>query len=317
MINTHKIGIIGVGHVGAHVAYCALLQGLAAEIYLCDIDEKKLLAETRDLSDCLSLASHNVKIVNCGVNYEKLAGCDIIVNAAGNINLTANGRDAELFETTAIAKTFVSKIVDAGFDGIFVSVANPCDVVATEIFHLTNYDPKKIIGSGCVLDSSRLKHDISKMTGVSTQSIDAYMIGEHGRSEIAAWSCVRIAGKSIYEFAEENPEVAGFDLSEIENNARLGGRVVYEGKNCTEFAIGLCVVEICSAILRNEHRIMCVSSMLDGQFGEKGIFASLPCQIGTSGIERVFTPNLTESEISGFKSSCAHIKDNISKLDWW
>ena len=106
MLCTSKIGIVGVGHVGAHVAYSLLLNGVASELYLCDIDEKKLIAEVRDLNDCLSLAPHNMKVVNCGVDYEKLSKCDIVINAAGNIALSSNTRDGELYETSNIAKTF-------------------------------------------------------------------------------------------------------------------------------------------------------------------------------------------------------------------
>ena len=111
------------------------------------------------------------------------------------VALAAGNRDGELFFTTDAARTFAKRIVDAGFDGIFVSISNPCDVVCTELWHLTGYDPKKIIGSGCGLDSARLRTEISKKVGVSPKSIDAYMIGEHGFSQLAAFKAATIAGK--------------------------------------------------------------------------------------------------------------------------
>ena len=180
MASTRKVGIIGLGHVGAHVANSLLLQGLADELYLCDVKAQKVLSETQDLRDSLTFVPFNTKIVNVGDRYEELASCDIIVNAAGK-------RDGELFCTTDSARSFANRVVDAGFDGIWVSIANPCDVVCTTIWHLTNYDPKKIIGSGCGLDSARLHSEISKKCGISPKSIDAYMIGEQGFSQIAAW----------------------------------------------------------------------------------------------------------------------------------
>lgn len=134
----------------------------------------------------LSFVPYNTKIVNCYDHYEELACCDVIVNAAGKVALAAGNRDGELFFTTDAARSFAKRIVDAGFDGIFVSISNPCDVVCTELWHLTGYDPKKIIGSGCGLDSARLRTEISKKVGVSPKSIDAYMIGEHGFSQLAA-----------------------------------------------------------------------------------------------------------------------------------
>ena len=196
MYQTRKIGVVGQGHVGAHVANSLLMQGIADELYLCDINEAKVTSEVQDLRDSLSFVPYNTKIVNCYDHYEELACCDVIVNAAGKVALAAGNRDGELFFTTDAARTFAKRIVDAGFDGIFVSISNPCDVVCTELWHLTGYDPKKIIGSGCGLDSARLRTEISKKVGVSPKSIDAYMIGEHGFSQLAAFKSATIAGKS-------------------------------------------------------------------------------------------------------------------------
>ncbi len=169
MYQTRKIGVVGQGHVGAHVANSLLMQGIADELYLCDINEAKVTSEVQDLRDSLSFVPYNTKIVNCYDHYEELACCDVIVNAAGKVASAAGNRDGELFFTTDAARTFAKRIVDAGFDGIFVSISNPCDVVCTELWHLTGYDPKKIIGSGCGLDSARLRTEISKKVGVSPQ----------------------------------------------------------------------------------------------------------------------------------------------------
>ena len=128
MYQTRKIGVVGQGHVGAHVANSLLMQGIADELYLCDINEAKVTSEVQDLRDSLSFVPYNTKIVNCYDHYEELACCDVIVNAAGKVALAASNRDGELFFTTDAARTFAKRIVDAGFDGIFVSISNPCDV---------------------------------------------------------------------------------------------------------------------------------------------------------------------------------------------
>ena len=133
MYQTRKIGVVGQGHVGAHVANSLLMQGIADELYLCDINEAKVTSEVQDLRDSLSFVPYNTKIVNCYDHYEELACCDVIVNAAGKVALAAGNRDGELFFTTDAARTFAKRIVDAGFDGIFVSISNPCDVVCTEL----------------------------------------------------------------------------------------------------------------------------------------------------------------------------------------
>lgn len=317
MASTRKVGIIGLGHVGAHVANSLLLQGLADELYLCDVKAQKVLSEAQDLHDSLTFVPFNTKIVNVGDRYEELASCDIIVNAAGNVAMAAGNRDGELFCTTNSARSFANRVVDAGFDGIWVSIANPCDVVCTTIWHLTNYDPKKIIGSGCGLDSARLHSEISKKCGISPKSIDAYMIGEHGFSQIAAWKAATIAGKPLSELACEYPEQYGFDRAEVEELARKGGYVTYEGKGCTEYAVANSAVRVCAAVLHNEHAVLSASTLMCGQYGEEGIFTSLPCVIGAEGIEQVYTLDLSDAELEGFHKSCQHIRDNIAQLTWW
>ena len=317
VLKQRKIGIIGLGHVGAHIANSLLLQGIADELYLCEVFEKKALAETQDLHDSLCFVPYNTRIVNCGDNYESLARCDIIVNTAGNVSLVSENRDGELFNTTDSARTFANRIVGSGFDGIIVSVSNPCDVVCTSIWHLTGYDPNKIIGSGCGLDSARLRSEISKVTNISPKSIDAYMIGEHGFSQIAAWKAASIAGKKISELAKEFPQQYGFDQAVVEERARKGGYVAYEGKGCTEYAVANCAARICAAVLHNEHAVLSVSTLMTGQYGEEGIFTSLPCVIGANGVEQVYTLDLSDAEEEGFHKSCDHIRENISQLAWW
>ncbi len=312
-----KIGIIGLGHVGAHVANSLLLQGIADELYFVSTDDQKNISEAQDLHDSLSFVPYNTRIVNCSDRYEDLADCDIIVNCAGNVSLVAESRDGELFASTESARTFVETILNAGFSGILVNVANPCDVVCTAIWHLTGYNPKKIIGTGCGLDSARLRSEISKATGVSPKSIHAHIIGEHGFSQVAAWKSAMIAGTTIDDLAKEYPEKYGFDQAEIEEKARQGGYVTFAGKGCTEYAVANCTARLCAAILHNEHAVLSASTLLTGEYGEEGVYASLPCLVGASGIEQVFTPELSERELAGFKASCDHIRDNISKLSWW
>ncbi len=317
MSNQRKIGIIGLGHVGAHVANSLLLQGIGEELYFVSTDDQKNISEAQDLHDSISFVPYNTRIVNCSDRYEDLADCDIIVNCAGNVSLVAESRDGELFASTESARTFVETILDAGFNGILVNVANPCDVVCTAIWHLTGYDPKKIIGTGCGLDSARLRSEISKATGVSPKSIHAHIIGEHGFTQVAAWKSANIAGTRIDDLAKEFPEKYGFDQAEVEEKARQGGYVTFAGKGCTEYAVANCTARLCAAILHNEHAVLSASTLLTGEYGEEGVYASLPCLIGASGIEQVFTPELSERELAGFKASCDHIRDNISKLPWW
>lgn len=318
MLTTRSVGIIGMGHVGAHVASALLSQGLADELRLCDIDEKKLAAEVQDLHDALLFHPYNTKIVNCGDVYEELSGCDIIVNAAGNVAASSTDRDGELFCTTDICRTFAERVAGSGFAGIWVNISNPCDVIATEIWHLTGYDPNRIIGTGTALDSARLRAQISLACGdLDPKSIDAHMIGEHGFSQIAAWSPATIGGVPLSRLARDCPERFAFDHDEVEELARRGGYVAMAGKRCTEYAIAAAAARIVAAILHDEHAVMAASTLMRGQYGEEGIFASLPCVIGKNGVEQVFELDLSEEELAGFHGSCAHIRENIARLTWW
>ncbi len=318
MSGTRTVGIIGLGHVGAHVANTLLLQGLVDELRLCDIDAQKLASEVQDLRDSLAFCPYNAAIVNCGDTYEELAGCDIIVNAAGDVSLSSTNRDGELFYTTDACRTFANRVVDAGFAGIWLTIANPCDVVATEIWHLTGYDPARIIGSGTGLDSARLRSQVSLACGgLDPKSIDAYMIGEHGFSQIAAWKSASISGVLLSELAAADPERFGFDLTEVEELARRGGYVTMAGKHCTEYAVAGAAVRLVGAIFHDEHAVLAASTLLTGQYGEEGIFSSLPCIIGRNGVERVLELDLSDGEREGFHSSCEHIRDNIARLEWW
>ena len=135
-----KVGIIGIGHVGAHVANAVLSAGLAEELKLCDINEQKVVSECQDLSDTLGFYPHNCVIGNYGTQYEQLADCDVVINAAGDVKTSAKDRDGELFVTTDIARTWISRLFNAGFHGVIITISNPCDVVATEIWHITGYN---------------------------------------------------------------------------------------------------------------------------------------------------------------------------------
>ena len=313
-----KVGVVGLGHVGAHVAHNLLMQGLVDELYLSDINEKKLTSEYQDLNDALSYYPHNAKIVSVGDEYEKLAGCDIIVNAAGEVTASAKDRDGELFVTTDIARTFVPRIADAGFSGVWVSISNPCDVVCTEIWRLSGCDPRRVVGSGTGLDSARLRNAIAGKVGLDQHSICAYMLGEHGFSQFAAFSAVNFGGKPLSELAAEQPERFGFDGPEVEELARRGGYVTYAGKQCTEYAVSLAGCRLVQAVLGNEHYVTAASTLMAGEYGQTGHFASLPCVVGADGVEEVFTLDLNQHERDAFAASCAHIQGNIDRLgDWW
>ncbi|MBS5450177.1 MAG: L-lactate dehydrogenase [Coriobacteriia bacterium] len=317
MAQPHRIGIVGMGHVGAHVANSLLLQGIADELYLCDVKDQKVVSETQDLMDSLSFVPHNTAVINVHDSYEDLASCDIIVNAAGNVALSAGNRDGELEFTTDACRSFAGRVAKAGFGGVWVTIANPCDVVATEIQKLTDCDPRRVIGSGTALDSARFRTVLARETGWDPKSIQAYMIGEHGDTMFACWSHVAFGGKPLAELEREQPERFSFDKDALEHTARRAGYVTYAGKGCTEYAVANTSARICAAVLHNEHAILAAGTMLTGQYGESGIYTSLPCVIGADGVEEVIELAFSERELESFHATCAKVRSNIAKLPWW
>ena len=254
-----KIGIVGMGHVGAHVANSLVLQGIADELYMTEIcsgerdRSKKLAAEVQDLGDSLAFCPHNVALHNCGDDYAQLAQCDVIVNCAGDVSLSSKDRDGELFFTTDTAKTFIKTIADAGFHGIWITIANPCDVVATEIWKESGMDPRRIIGTGTALDSSRLKYVLSRVTGYDQHSITAYMLGEHGNQQFAPWSCVSFRGVPLDEWAKTD-ERFRFDRDALQKESIGGGWVTFSGKFCTEYGIATTAARMARTSIPDPHR---------------------------------------------------------------
>lgn len=315
MATVAKIGIIGCSHVGAHVANALLYQGLVSELYLCDRDYKLCRAQVNDLLDAMSFFPHGARVVEVDDRYEELAMCDIIVNAAGHIEGARTDRDGELMLTTAEPLTFVKRIVEAGFDGIWFNISNPNDVVALEIQELAQCKPGRVIGSGTTLDSARFKHALSRVSGFDQRSMNCWMLGEHGFTEFALWSHVSF-GCLTPEEIETQMDVS-FDRAALEEEACRGGYISMAGKFCTEYSIANGSVEILKAIVHDTKLITPVSTLIHDVYGESGIYASLPCVIGAAGVERVFVPTMSDDEIEKWHRSCTHIRENVEKARSW
>ena len=310
-----KVGIIGASHVGAHVANALLEEGLVTELFISDKDEKLCRAQVNDLQDAMAFYPRAAKIHECDTRYEELAECDVIVNATGHIEASQKGRDGENVVTPEEVKTFVPRIMEAGFDGIWVSVSNPNDVVAEAIWQESgHYDWRRVIGSGTTLDSARFQHAISHATGYDPQSIHAWMLGEHGFSEFACWSHVTLGCLTADEVEAQTGRK--FDRDKLEEEARRGGYVTMAGKHCTEYSIARGTVKIVSAILGDTKLVTPVSTRIEGVYGVTGIWASLPCVIGAAGVEHIFVPELSEDEVAKWQASCAHIHANVDGLGW-
>jgi L-lactate dehydrogenase len=308
-LTPRKVVIIGAGHVGSHAGYALVSQGLAEQIVYIDIEEEKAKAQALDIYDATVYLPHHVD-VKAG-NYEEAADADLMIIAAGPLPNLNQTRMDTLADTIAILKSVVINIKQSGFQGIIISISNPADVVAHYIQNQLDYPPERIISTSTTLDSARLRRAISEATGIDQKSIYAYALGEHGESQMVPWSSVTIAGKPILELIKEKPEKYGnLDLKALAEEGKAGGWHVLKGKGSTEFGIGASIAEVTRAIFADEKRVLPVSVLLNGEYGQHNVYASVPAILGINGVEEIIELNMTGEEKEKFDASCEEMKRN-------
>ena len=311
-MKTRKVGIIGLGHVGAHVAYSLAVQGIADELVLVDMKEQKLTSEVQDLRDAAAYLPHRVT-VNPG-DFADLGDCDVIVNSVGKIELLeTHDRLTEMDFTIAAVRGYVDKIKASGFNGVLINITNPCDIVTRELAMGLGLPKGRVFGTGTGLDTSRLLSALARQTGVDHKSITAYMMGEHGALQFAPWSCVSFRGMPLDEWAKTD-EKFRFDRDALQKESIGGGWVTYAGKQCTEYGICTTAARMVHIVLHDEKTIMPASMELDGEYGETGLFAGVPCLIGKDGVEQIIELPLTDEEKANFHDCCEGIRKNMEHL---
>lgn len=308
-ISNRKVVIVGAGHVGSHVGYALISQSLADEIVYIDSNRAKAVAQALDLTDATNYLPVRTKVT--AGDYSDAADAQIMIIAAGPLPSGNQTRMDTLGQTIEILKEVTASIKKSGFDGIIVNISNPADVIAHYIQHTLNWAPERIFSTSTTLDSARLRRAIAQETGIDQKSITAYALGEHGESQMVAWSAVTIAGKPLSQWREEYPDTFGrLDLDALADAAREGGWTILRGKGCTEFGIGASAAEVVRAIFYNENRVLSVSVLLDGQYGQHDVYASVPAIVGRDGIAHIIELHLTPKEQEKFDASCRTMSAN-------
>lgn len=310
-LSRRKAVIIGAGHVGSHAGYALASQGIVDEIVYIDVDEKKAQAQALDIFDATVYLRRHVT-VKAG-DYEDAKDADLLIIAAGPLPDMSKGqtRMDTLGQTVAVLKDVIAGIKRSGFQGIIVSISNPADVIAHYVQHKLDYPPKKIISTSTTLDSARLRRAVAEALGIDQKSVYGYALGEHGESQMVPWSNVTIAGKPLLELMEEQPEKYGkLDLDALAAAGKAGGWQILGGKGSTEFGIGAAIAEVSRAILGDEKRVLPVSVLLNGEYGQKDVYASVPTLLGNDGVEEIIELRLTEKEKEQFAQSCHTMSEN-------
>lgn len=300
---TKKVAIIGTGFVGMSFAYAMLCDGTCDELVLIDINKTKAIGEAMDLNHGLAFAKTNMKIYSG--EYKDCADADIVVICAGVSQKPGEDRISLLHRNREVFKSIVSPILYAGFTGIFLVATNPVDIMTRVVWQLSGFDSKKVIGSGTTLDTARLRYLLGEHFEVDPKNVHAYVIGEHGDSEMVPWSQAMIGTKPIEEIIEAQKD--RFSVESLESIAQDVTRAAYkiiEAKNATYYGIGLSLVRIVKAIFGNENSILTVTTMLRGEYGVTEVFAGVPCILGRDGVHEILTLHLTPNEEAKFQASC-------------
>ncbi|MET0181251.1 MAG: L-lactate dehydrogenase [Caulobacterales bacterium] len=303
-----RVAIIGVGHVGATTAYALMLRALFREIVLVDSDAALADAEGADLSDANAL-TRPARI--WAGDFADAASARIAIITAGAVTHGSQPRLSVASKSAAIVSACVRQLTDKGFDGVIVVAANPVDLMTQIAFRYSGLPAGRVLGTGTLLDSSRLRQALATALQISSASVEGFVLGEHGDSEVAAFSTVRVGGLALDRFAAG----AAPDHTQIANEVREAGYRIATGKGYTSFGIATATVRLCEAVLRDEKVVLPVSTLLTGQYGISDIFLSLPCILGASGVERVLEPELTAAELDSLRASAAALKTAMNALD--
>lgn len=301
---SRKVAIIGMGNVGAAVAHGLIAQGAFDDYVLIDTNEAKVKADALDFQDAAANLNHHANItVN---SYEALADADVIISALGNIKLQDNpnaDRFAELPFTSKEVIEVSKKIKEVGFKGILIAITNPVDVVTSLYQHYTGLPKERVIGTGTLLDTARMKRAVGVRFGVDPRSVYGYNLGEHGNSQFTAWSQVRVKGKPISKLTSEDV------LEEIATEAMRGGHTVFYGKKYTSYGIASAAIRLALAVISDAHEELPVTNY----YAPLDTYLSYPALVGRSGIIEQLQLTLTEEEEAKLARSAQFIQDKFSE----
>lgn len=306
-VNSRKIAVIGCGFVGSSSAFALMQSGLFSEMVLIDADTKRAEGEAMDISHGISFA--RPMQIYAG-NYDDITDAAIIVITAGANQKPDETRLDLIKKNAAIMKSIVGEIKKRDFGGILLIVSNPVDILTLIALKESGYPSNRVIGSGTVLDTGRFKYLLGEHLDVDSRSVHAFIIGEHGDSELAAWSNARIGGLKVNDFCELrghfNHEQS---MKKIFENVRNSAYEIIERKHATYYGIAMAVKRICEAIVRNEKSILPVSSLMTGEYGLNDVVLSIPAVVGETGVQKVIPIELNDEELTKLKDSANILKD--------
>lgn len=313
MVNIQKAAIIGCGFVGTSIAFTLVQKGIFSELVLVDVNKDKAEGEVMDLSHGLPFAKEME--IKAG-DYEDIADCAMIIITAGANQKPGETRLDLVHKNVAIYKSIIPQILKYNKDAILLIVSNPVDIMTYTALKLSGYPRQRVIGSGTVLDTARLKYHLSRHLNVDSKSIHAFIIGEHGDSELALWSSANVSGIPLNHFCElrgyYDHEAA---TDRIYKDVRDSAYEIIGKKGATYYGVAMAVARIVECIIRNEHSILPISVYMDGLYGLKDLCISIPTVVGQNGAEKILDIPLDDEEMTKLLKSTEELKTVLTEIE--
>ncbi|MBU1094275.1 MAG: L-lactate dehydrogenase [Firmicutes bacterium] len=314
-MNDNKVVIVGTGFVGMSYAYALVNQGAVEELSLIDIDRNKAEGEAMDLNHGLVFAPRKMSI-KAG-DYSECKNAALVVITAGVNQKEGETRIDLLNRNASIMKSVVSQVMASGFDGIILVASNPVDILTYVAWKESGLPSSRVIGSGTLLDTARLRYEVSRQISINVRNIHAYILGEHGDSEFVCWSNAYVGAKPIKDVIESMEEITFEDLDKIYLNVKNAAYEIIKRKKATYYAVGMALVRITQAILNNENRIIPISVYNGGVYDcDHDVYIGLPAVINRDGVHHVVKLKLDDQENVKLKASSKILRDNLDNMSF-
>ncbi len=311
-VNFRKAAVIGCGFVGASIAFRFLQQGLFSHLVLLDANRAKAEGEAMDLSDGMPYGA--AMEITAG-SYDDIADCALAVITAGVNQKPGETRLELIGRNTAILKAILQELTARNFGGILLIVSNPVDVLTYAAWKLSGFPRQRVIGSGTVLDTARFKQLLGEEMGVDSRNVHAFIIGEHGDSELAVWSGANVSGLDLDDFCRlRGKELRRADMERLYQDIRGSADAIIQRKGATYYGIAMAVGRIAQCIVKDEHAVLPVSAVLEQEYGLEGLALSIPAIVGRDGLEKILEIPLGQAERTALRDSAQQLKQAIGGL---
>ena len=312
-IGRSKVVVVGTGAVGAAVAFDIVMNNVCDDLILIDINKEKAWAEATDLQHSLGYSGSKMRVKDG--EYADCKDADLVVIAAALPYITGQSRLDMIEKAAGIMEGVVPAIMESDFSGIIVVITNPVDVMSYYVHKLSGLPANKVIGTGTALDSARLKYHLADVMSVDPQSVHALCMGEHGDSQVIPWSQITVGGKRFLDIIKDNKvRLEGFDIDSVAEDIKMIAYRIVNAKGATTFGIAATTVQIIKAVLNDENKVIPVSAMLNGEYGEEGIYSGVPAVLNSQGIKELVEYHLAEDERNELKKSMEVIREYNKKL---